>query len=77
MKNADLHTHSSYSCDSKITPRELIKRAKKAGLKYIALTDHDSIEGIPEALKAGKKLNVTVIRGLSFIRNMGKYWVCS
>ena len=56
MKNADLHTHTFYSSDSDISPEELIKKARKTGLKYIAITDHDCVKGIERALKAGKKI---------------------
>ncbi|QSH40500.1 PHP domain-containing protein [Lentisphaerota bacterium ZTH] len=48
----DLHTHSLYS-DGSVTPKELIQIAAKARLKAIALTDHDTVEGIPEFLRAG------------------------
>ena len=42
MKYADLHIHSSYS-DGAYTPEEIIDIAKKNGVKYISITDHDSI----------------------------------
>ena len=38
----DLHTHTTAS-DGRITPRELVKKAKKIGLSAIAITDHDTI----------------------------------
>ena len=44
MKYADLHIHSSYS-DGAYTPEEIIDIAKKNGVKYISITDHDSIGG--------------------------------
>ncbi|MGL4849658.1 MAG: PHP domain-containing protein [Clostridium sp.] len=43
MKYADLHIHSSYS-DGKLTPEEIIKIAIDKGVKYISITDHDSID---------------------------------
>lgn len=46
----DLHTHSIYS-DGLFTPSELIKKAYEKGVKVIALTDHDTIDGIPEFLE--------------------------
>ncbi|MFH1607936.1 MAG: PHP domain-containing protein [archaeon] len=60
MKNADLHTHSYYS-DGELPPKEVVRRAKRKGIKYLALTDHNSVEGIPEAIKEGKKIGVSVI----------------
>ena len=47
----DLHVHTSYSQDGKDTPEVIIKYAKKIGLKGIAITDHNEING---ALKAPK-----------------------
>ena len=59
----DLHTHSTYS-DGVLTPTELVTEAKQAGLKAIALTDHDTAAGIKEALAQGVKQNIDVIPGI-------------
>ena len=59
----DLHTHSTVS-DGTDTPTALVHRAHDAGLNVIALTDHDTFDGVNEAVEAGKRLGVTVIRGL-------------
>lgn len=60
---ADLHIHSVYS-DGRLTPRELIDKAKKAGLMVISITDHDSVGAVEEAVSYGRKAGVTVIPGL-------------
>jgi predicted metal-dependent phosphoesterase TrpH len=57
---ADLHTHSSYS-DGTNSPKELIEMAKRNNVKTIALTDHDTIEGIREAKEAAVINGVKVI----------------
>ena len=63
-KNAiDLHTHTTAS-DGIYRPRELITLARKQGLSVIAVTDHDAIKGIPEAIGAGKKGHIEVIPGV-------------
>ena len=59
----DLHTHSRVS-DGTDTPTELVERAAEAGLTAIALTDHDIIDGVPEAMAAGDRLGVRVIPGV-------------
>src|SRR4051794_21014039 len=66
----DLHTHSICS-DGTLTPVELVREASRRGLVYLALTDHDTIEGLPEAVAEGQRLGVTVIPGteLSAERN--------
>lgn len=59
-KNTDLHTHSYYS-DGLISPKELVRLAKKRGIKNLALTDHDSVKGVREAINEGKRIGVTII----------------
>ena len=49
----DLHTHSTYS-DGTDTPLELIRAANEKGLSALALTDHDTVAGVPEFLKTGE-----------------------
>lgn len=59
----DLHAHSSAS-DGTDTPRELVTHAKELGLRAIALTDHDTVAGVQEALEAGAALGVEVLPGI-------------
>ncbi len=68
----DLHLHSHCS-DGAYSPRELVRKAKAAGLKTIALTDHDSVEGITEAVAAGKECGVEVIPGVELSLNYEEY----
>jgi hypothetical protein len=56
----DLHTHSTAS-DGELSPTELVKTAAKIGLTAIALSDHDTMQGIEEALAAGVVNNIEVI----------------
>lgn len=60
---ADLHTHSTAS-DGQYTPAELVRLAKGQGLELLALTDHDTTDGIAEAVQSGEKLELRVIRGI-------------
>lgn len=60
MKRIDLHTHSLCS-DGAQSPAEVVRTAYDAGLSAIALSDHDSIAGVQEAMDAGKLLGVEVI----------------
>lgn len=59
----DLHTHSNKS-DGSLSPSELITEASQIGLHAIALTDHDTIEGLPEAIETGNRLGIRVIPGV-------------
>lgn len=62
-KRVDLHVHSTGS-DGTFTPSELVLEAKKAGLSAMALTDHDSVSGIDEAVEAGKAYGIEIIPGV-------------
>lgn len=55
MYPIDLHTHSTKS-DGTYTPEELVRYAQKKGLSAIALTDHDTADGIGEAIETMEKL---------------------
>ncbi|HHX87071.1 MAG TPA: PHP domain-containing protein [Firmicutes bacterium] len=59
----DLHLHSDFS-DGYYPPKEVISKAARAGLKAAALTDHDTMDGIPEALKTGRRLGIEVVPGV-------------
>lgn len=59
----DLHTHSTYS-DGSMTPKELIDYAKKRGLEAISLTDHDTADGVKEAMARGAEVGIEVIPGI-------------
>ena len=56
----DLHLHSTAS-DGVYSPREVVRQAGEAGLRAIALTDHDTVAGVPEALTAGGEFGVEVV----------------
>lgn len=64
-KYIDLHTHSLKS-DGSMTPAEVVREAKRAGLTAIALSDHDTVDGIYEAIEEGKKQGVEVVPAIEF-----------
>lgn len=59
----DLHAHTTAS-DGTFTPTELVEHARQRGLHGVGITDHDSTEGINEALVAGRRLAVEVVPGV-------------
>jgi predicted metal-dependent phosphoesterase TrpH len=63
MEHIDLHTHSTAS-DGTLSPTELVQHAKQEGLAAVALTDHDTTDGLAEALVEGKTLGLRVVPGL-------------
>lgn len=65
MQAIDLHVHSTFS-DGTLTPTQLVSLALKSNLEAFALTDHDTTEGIDEALSAAKDVNLEVIPGIEF-----------
>jgi len=68
----DLHLHSNYS-DGVRTPGELVAAAKGLGLKAIALADHDTVDGIDEALAAGAEYGLEVLPALELSVAFGPY----
>jgi 3',5'-nucleoside bisphosphate phosphatase len=68
----DLHSHSNLS-DGSASPTELVAIAAQTGLDAVALTDHDTLEGVEEALAAGAASGIDVIPGteLSLTREAG------
>jgi predicted metal-dependent phosphoesterase TrpH len=67
----DLHIHSIYS-DGALTPRELIAEAKRKGLSGIALTDHDTVDGLGEAVRTAREENFCLIPGIELTTDYGK-----
>lgn len=60
---ADLHIHTTAS-DGKESPAEVVARAKSLGLKAIAITDHDTLEGVKPAFAAGRLHKIEVLPGV-------------
>ncbi len=63
MIKADLHVHTEMS-DGSFTIEEVIKLAKEKGLTHIAITNHDTVKGLKEAIELGEKYGVNVIPGI-------------
>ena len=59
----DLHTHSTVS-DGTLTPAEVVQAAADAGLDVVALTDHDSFDGLPPAATAADRLGLEFVPGV-------------
>jgi len=59
----DLHIHTTAS-DGTVTPRGIVQLAQQRDVKYIAITDHDTVAGVTEALQAGTELGINVISGV-------------
>jgi len=59
----ELHTHSNCS-DGALSPRALVEASVKAGLKALALTDHDTMAGLPEAQATADRLGLELIPGV-------------
>ncbi|MBM7555990.1 PHP domain-containing protein [Halanaerobacter jeridensis] len=59
----DLHLHTTAS-DGNFSPEEVVAKADQLGFNAIAITDHDTIEGIKPALREGVKLDLEVVPGI-------------
>lgn len=65
----DLHLHTKAS-DGALRPAELVKAADQLGIRVMAVTDHDSVEGIAEAREASSDLAIEVIPGIEISANL-------
>ena len=59
----DLHSHTTAS-DGTLPPRELVKLAAKQGVKVLAVTDHDSVSGLAEAMDEAARHGIEIVPGL-------------
>ena len=67
----DLHCHSIFS-DGSSTPEELVTLAEESGLTALALTDHDTTDGLERFMNAGKNVGVDTIRGIELSAEYGE-----
>ncbi|RKY57179.1 MAG: phosphatase [Candidatus Latescibacterota bacterium] len=67
----DLHVHTTCS-DGIFRPEEVVRMAAEAGLEVIAITDHDTVDGVERALEAGRQIGVEVIPGVELSTRAGR-----
>ncbi|WP_439509379.1 PHP domain-containing protein [Marinimicrobium koreense] len=67
----DLHSHSHCS-DGILSPEALMSRARDQGVSALALTDHDTVEGVSRARAAAADIGLTLIPGIEFSSQWGK-----
>ena len=71
MSRIDLHLHTAHS-DGSCSTAEVMAFAKQAGLTALAITDHDIVDGIPEATAIGKELGIEVVPGVEISSRLGE-----
>lgn len=65
LTNYDLHSHSNCS-DGSLSPVELVQAAQAGGVTHLAITDHDTLDALPEANSAAATCGLTLINGIEF-----------
>ena len=70
MKLCDLHTHSTCS-DGTLTPTQLVELALEKNLAAVALTDHNTVAGLPEFLEAARGTELEAVPGIEFSVDYG------
>lgn len=63
MLKVDFHVHTSCS-DGTFSPSEIIKRAYRNNVRYLSITDHDTLSGLDEAIEESNKYGITLIPGI-------------
>lgn len=71
MARIDLHLHTTYS-DGSLPPAEVVALAHQAGVTAMAITDHDTVEGIPEARETATRLGIEMIAGIEISSRFGE-----
>ncbi len=71
---ADLHSHTLFS-DGVDTPELLVARAVDAGLDAVAVTDHDTVDGLPRARAAASRVGIALVDGLEMSARVGRHSV--
>lgn len=71
-RTIDLHTHTTAS-DGSMTPAELVRHAYEKGLSAVAITDHDTMNGVEPAVEEGRRLGIEVIRGVEISVDFSKW----
>lgn len=74
MGTIDLHTHSAFS-DGFVSPTNLLRQAKEIGLVALALTDHETVAGLPEARRAAAEYGVELVPGIELNTDIGRHEV--
>jgi len=69
-RRADLHTHTTAS-DGHLTPAQVVEEAARVGLAAIAISDHDTVDGIEEAMEAGKQLGIEIVPAVEINTDIG------
>jgi 3',5'-nucleoside bisphosphate phosphatase len=70
----DLHTHTTAS-DGILPPEQVVEAAAAAGLQAIAVTDHDTVDGVPLAEVAGERLGIRIVPGVELSATVGDHEV--
>jgi predicted metal-dependent phosphoesterase TrpH len=70
MSRIDLHLHTTHS-DGSLPPADVLTLAGKTGVTALAITDHDIVNGIPEAMDVGERLGIEVIPGVEISSRYG------
>lgn len=63
MRLIDLHSHTTAS-DGTLSPRDLVRLAKARGVSVLAVTDHDTLAGIPAAVTEGSNVGIQIVPGV-------------
>ena len=71
MSRIDLHLHTTHS-DGSFSAAEVVRLAHQAKVTTLAITDHDIVSGIPEAIATGAKLGIEIIPGVEISSRVGE-----
>lgn len=70
MRLIDLHTHTTAS-DGVLSPQQLVRFAKDCNISVLAVTDHDTLEGLPVAMAEASRVGLQVVAGVEITAHVG------
>lgn len=70
MRLIDLHTHTTAS-DGALSPQQLVCLAKDCGISVLAVTDHDTLEGLPVAMAEAARIGLQIVPGVEITAHVG------
>jgi predicted metal-dependent phosphoesterase TrpH len=70
MRLIDLHTHTTAS-DGVLSPQQLVRFAKDCNISVLAVTDHDTLEGLPVAMAEASRVGLQVVTGVEITAHVG------
>ena len=69
----DLHVHTLYSQDGEWPPRRILEEARRAGVRFLAFADHDSVAAVPEGIALAPEFGISYAPAVEITSRLGEH----